>query len=322
MAPDSASPRLARRVNFRIDLFDRSRRNDLMHAVTRSLVLGALSSAAVAGPVVAQGGNAFSYSPGTHRYRVTTVVHSQRDQTGGRAPLQYDVTTKQVVTVTLTPKSRDVLKLAIRIDSVDVQSEFDAVKPDVSFERGVTLEGTVAPNGRIIEFGSRAEETKGNLATSNVAALYKSFQHLLLAFPTTPVQVGSTWADTTHETVFHRSSFDSVVTETATTWKVAGDTTVGGQHAWRVERNSTIGMSGDGHEAGQDIHLDGDGTIKSVSFVNPAGIYLGARSSQTVRLVSSFKETGEGAPQTQSIKSTIEPLPPVRTADKVENTNY
>jgi hypothetical protein len=292
-----------------------------MHVLTRLLALGALSSVTVAGTVAAQG-HPFSYSAGSQRYRVTTVVHNQRDQTGGRAPMQYDVTTTQVVTVTLSPKSRDVLKLAIHVDSVDVQSEFDAQKPDVTFERGVTLEGTVSPSGRIIEFGSKAEEGKGTLATSNVAALYKSFRHLLLAFPATPVQVGSTWADTTHETIFHRSSFDSVVTETATTWKVAGDTTVAGQHAWRVERNSTIEMSGDGNEAGQAIHLDGDGSIKSVSFVNPAGIYLGARSSQTVRLVSSFKETGEGAPQTQSIKSTIEPLPPVRTAEKTVESTY
>jgi hypothetical protein len=294
-----------------------------MHVLNRLVAVGTLSLVAVAGTAGAQG-RPFSYTPGAQRYRVTTVVHNQRDQTGGRAPLQYDVTTTQVVTVTLTPKSRDVLKLAIRIDSVDVQSGFDAQKPDVTFERGVTLEGTVSPSGHIIDFGSRVQEANGTLASSNVAALYKSFQHLLLAFPATPVQVGSTWADTTHETVFHRSSFDSVVTETATTWKVAGDTTVVGQHAWRVERSATIEMSGDGHEGGQDIHLDGDGSIKSVAFVNPAGIYLGARSSQTMRLVSSFKETGEGAPQTQSIKSTIEPLPPVRTAEKAptENTNY
>jgi hypothetical protein len=100
-----------------------------------------------------------------------------------------------------------------------------------------------------------------------------------------------------------------------TTWKVAADTVVAGSHAWRVDRNATIVMNGDGTEAGQTIHLDGDGSIKSASYINPAGIYLGSKSSQNVRLVSSFKDTGEGAPQTQSIKTVIEPLPPVRTAD-------
>jgi hypothetical protein len=289
-----------------------------MHVLTRALVLCALSSTAAAAQ-----GKPFAYTPGTQRYRLTTVVHNQRDQTGGRAPLTYDVTTVQVVTVTLKKKTRDTLALTVHVDSADVQSDFDAQKPDLSFERGVTLAGTMSPTGRIYEFGSRAEAATGTLSTSNLAALYKSFQHFLTAFPAAPVDVGTTWSDTTHETVLHRSSFDSVLTETVTSWKVAGDTTVAGQHVWRVERNSTIEMTGDGTEAGQTIHLDGDGSIKSVSFVNPAGLYLGAKSSQNIRLVSSFKESGEGAPQTQTIKSTIEPLPPVRTASVVEpSTNY
>ena len=279
-----------------------------MHVLTRALVLCALSSTAAAAQ-----GKPFSYTPGTQRYRVTTLTHIQRDQTGGRAPLTYDNTTTQVLTVTLTHKSRDTLGLAIHIDSADVQSELDTQKPDLSFERGLTLTGTMAPTGRIYDFGSRADAA--TLNGSNVAALYKSFKHFLVAFPATPVSVGSTWSDTAHETLLHRSSFDSVSTETVTAWKVVGDTTVAGQHAWRVERNSTVEMTGEGSEGGHSIHLDGDGSIKSVSFFNPGGLYLGARSSQNVRLVSSFKDTGEGAPQTQTIKSTIEPLPPVRTVE-------
>jgi hypothetical protein len=287
-----------------------------MHVFTRALALCALSSAVAVAPAVAQDAKPFGYTPGTQRYRLTTVINNQRDQTGGRAPLTYNVTTTQVVTVTLARKSRDTLSLTIRIDSADVDSpDLDAPKPDLSFERGLTLKGTMSPTGHIYEFGSRADAGNATLATANVAALYKSFQHFLPAFPAPDVHVGLTWSDTSQTRELHRSSFDSVVTQTVTTWKVSADTTVAGSHAWRLDRSSTIELSGDGTEAGQVIHLDGDGSIKSASFVSPAGIYLGARSSQNVRLVSSFKETGEGAPQSQTIKTTIEPLPPIRTAD-------
>jgi hypothetical protein len=280
-----------------------------MHVLTRALLLCALSSVAAQAQ-----GKAFSYTPGTQRYRLTTVVNNQRDQTGGRAPLTYQVTTTQVVTVTLAPKSRDTLALTIRIDSADVQSDFDAQKPDLAFERGVTLKGTMAPTGHIYVFGTAADAANGNLASSNLAALYKSFSHFLPAFPSADVHVGLTWSDTVQQRELHRSSFDSVITETVTTWKVSTDTTVAGSHAWRVDRSSTIELTGDGTEAGQTIHLDGDGSIKSAAFVNPAGVYLGAKSSQNVRFVSSFKESGEGAPQSQTIKTTIEALPPIRTA--------
>jgi hypothetical protein len=280
-----------------------------MQVLARALALCTLVSATAAAQ-----NKSFAYTPGTQRYRLTTVVHNQRDQTGGRAPLTYDVTTTQVVTVTLAQKSRDTLALTVRVDSVDVQSDFDAQKPDVSFERGATFAGTISPTGRIYAFGSHAS-ANGTLTSSNLAALGKSFQHFLPVFPSPDVHIGLTWSDTAEQHELHRSSFDSVVTQTVTTWKVAADTTVAGSHAWRVDRSATIAMSGDGTEAGQTIHLDGDGSIKSASYINPAGIYLGSKSSQNVRLVSSFKDTGEGAPQTQSIKTVIEPLPPVRTAD-------
>lgn len=280
-----------------------------MHVLPRALMLCALAS----GVAAAQDSKGFSYSPGTQRYRLTTIVNNQRDQTGGRAPMTYTVTTTQVVTVTLASKTTDTLALTIRIDSADVDSpDLDAPKPDLSFERGVTLKGTMAPTGRVYEFGSKAEAA--TLNGSNIAALTKSFQHFLPVFPGADVHVGTTWTDTAQQRELHRSSFDSVITQTVTTWKVSADTTIHGSHAWRLDRSSTIELSGDGKEAGQTIHLDGDGSIKSAAFVNPAGIYLGARSSQNVRIVSSFKETGEGAPQSQTIKTTIEPLPPIRTA--------
>jgi hypothetical protein len=284
-----------------------------MHVLTRARMLAFLLGSLASGAAAAQDSKGFAYTPGTQRYRLTTVVNNQRDQTGGRAPMTYTVTTTQIVTLTVARKTADTLSLTIHIDSADVDSpDLDSPKPDLSFERGVTLKGTMAPTGHIYEFGSKADAA--TLNGSNIAALYKSFQHFLPVFPAADVHVGLTWTDTTEQREMHRSSFDSVITRTVTTWKVSSDTTIAGSHAWRLDRSSTIDLSGDGKEAGQTIHLDGDGSIKSASFVNPNGVYLGARSSQNVRFVSSFKETGEGAPQSQTIKTTIEPLPPIRTA--------
>jgi hypothetical protein len=273
-----------------------------------AVVLAGLGLLLVPGARASAQARPFGYTAGTQRYRVTTTTHNQRDQTGGRAPMEYDVTTTEVVTVTLAPRGRDTLTLSVHIDSIDGSStNMNAPMPALDWARGATLSGTISPTGQIYAFAAADSET-------NLAALYASFRHFLTQFPMKTVGVGTTWSDTSRERVLHRSSFDSVKTETVATWKVSGDTTVAGQPAWKVERSSVIAMTGEGAEGGLALHLDGDGTIRSVNYVSPRGIYLGARSTQTMRIVESFKESGSGAPQTQTIKSTIEPLPPIRTA--------
>lgn len=279
-----------------------------MHLSARAMAV-LLGSAVLAAPTFAQG-KPFSYTPGTQRYRVTTTTHNQRDQSGGRAPMEYEFATTQLLTVVLAPKSRDTLALTITIDSIDVSStDMDTQKPDLSWARGSKLTGTISPTGHLYALAPT------DASSANLLALAASFRHLFVPFPSQPVHVGTTWADTARDQVRHRSSFDSVMTETIITYKIAGDTTYVGQPVWRIERSLAISVAGDGKEGGNALHLDGDGSAKGVQYVNPGGVYLGSKSTQTMRFVESFKETGEGAPQTQTIKSTIEPIPPVRTAD-------
>jgi hypothetical protein len=281
-----------------------------MHLSARAMTV-LLGSAVLAAPTFAQA-RPFGYTPGTQRYRVTTITHNQRDQTGGRAPMEYEYTTTQMLTVALAPKgnSRDSLALTITVDSIDVSStDMDTQKPDLTWARGAKLVGTLSRTGKLYDLAP----SEGS--SPNLLALAAGFRHFFVAFPSPALHVGTTWADTVRDQVRNRSSFDSVLTETIASYKIAGDTTFAGQPVWRIERTSTISIAGDGKEGGQPLHMDGDGSIRSVQFVNPAGVYLGSKSTQTLRIVESFKETGEGAPQTQTIKSTIEPVPPVRTAD-------
>jgi hypothetical protein len=279
-----------------------------MATSTRLLAL-VLALVVAAIPALAQT-KPFAYTPGTQRYRVTIATHNQRDQTGGRAPLEYDYTTSQYVTVTLAPEQKDRLAMTVTVDSIVGQSDMNAPPPDYSWAKGVRLTGSVTPNGRVIAFSPPAN------ADPNVTLLYSGFRHFLPVVPAT-AGAGAAWADTSNERVQHRGPFDSVVTQVVINSKVTGDTTFAGQRVWRVERSGNIALSGDGTEGGKGLHLDGDGTVKGVHYLSPAGVFLGAKSSQTVRLVESFKDTGEGAPSTQTIRSQIEPLAPVRTAFNV-----
>ncbi len=272
----------------------------------RAMTLLALCLTAV--PAFAQT-QPFAYTAGTQRYRISISYNNQRDQNGGRAPAQFDYTATQVVTVNLAAKARDTLTLTVTVDSIGIESALDAPRPDLSWEKGVKMVGTVSPTGRIYAFAPPAD------VDANTRGLYAGFRRFLPLLRT-PVGIGSSWADTSIEQAGRRGPFDSVRTQTVILARVTGDTTYAGQRALRIERAGSVALNGAGQEGGRALKVTGDGTIRGVQYVNAAGIFLGSRSTQTIRIVESFPETGDGPASTQVIRSEIEPLPPVRTASQ------
>ena len=253
-------------------------------------------------PAARAQGERFSYAPGTQHYRLTTVVHRSQSAGAGRAPMEYDVTTKQLVTLALAPQSPDTLRLTLTVDSVSVTSTVDMPTPDLTKVRGAKLTGTISPQGRIYSFQPPAGD-----ADPQLAALYKSFQKFLWPFPARPLSVGSEWVDTTTDRV--RKEIFDVTTTTVTSSKLAADTTFVGQRAWKVEHSADVVQSGDGKEGENPIHLSGDGTITGVHYVSPQGVYLGSKSTQRSEIRMSMKDS-ESAPISQTIESTVELLPP------------
>lgn len=251
-----------------------------------------------AAPAGAQGSSTFTYAPGTQHYRLTTEVHRNQQMGGGRAPFEFDATTTQFVTLDLARQSPDTMRLTITLDSVHVTSDLDAPPPNTQKFFGKKLTGYVSPQGRVYSFAPPSGTTDPDLA-----ALYRVFKHFLLPLPDKPLAVGTTWTDTTTEKV-NKDGF--VITANAvTTSKVAGDTTVNGQPAWRIERRSYIAQSGDKNEAGYPIHMSGEGSMTGVHVVSRTGVYLGSQSTQRFNIVMTMQQS-EGAPINQTIKSTVQ----------------
>jgi hypothetical protein len=192
--------------------------------------------------------------------------------------------------------------MTVTLDSVNVTSTLDAPPANTDGMRGARMEGTVSPQGRIYAFAAAPGDNQLKVA------LYRAFSRFISAVPV-QLAAGATWTDTLADT-FKRGEFD-IKTSTVTTSKVSGDTTVGGQHAWRVERSGTISTTGEGTEKGTPIHLTADGTIRTVQLLSQAGVYLGSAGTQTTHLVMSMIESngGESQPIQEVIKSTVEALP-------------
>ncbi|HEX6536497.1 MAG TPA: hypothetical protein VF041_18035 [Gemmatimonadaceae bacterium] len=263
--------------------------------------LGFLALLALDGGALAAQSTHFAYAPGRARYRLTTTVHRDQIQGGGRAPFEFNVTTTQFVTVDLAPQSRDTLRLTITLDSVDVTSDLAAPQPDLHRLFGRKVTGLISPQGRIYQFDPPPSDS----AEKDTRDLYNSFRRFLVQLPAEPLKVGTSWVDTTTEKV-RRNGFD-VLARAITSSRVAGDTVVGGQHVWRIARRAELTQEGEAKEAGKTIHLTGEGSVTGTHLVSHDGRYVGSESTQRFDITMTMSGS-ESAPISQTIKSKVERL--------------
>jgi hypothetical protein len=242
-----------------------------------------------------------AYAPGKLRYHVTTVSTRAQPLGGGRAPFDFSTTTNQWISLEVSPHSADTLKVAMTLDSIRITSTLDAPPPDIAVLQGAKFTGTMSPRGHIYELTAVANSTDGKLGATATA-----LKRFLLPLPPRPLAPGTSWADTVVE--HPKVGTINITSSSVTTYKVAGDTTVSGQHAWRIDRYTTIAQLGKGMEAGQPLEITTSGTVTGMQFFSDKGVLLGGQSTQRTDLTEKMNES-EGAPIQQTFKSTVELLP-------------
>jgi hypothetical protein len=267
--------------------------------IAHRLTLIVAASAIVTSVAAAQ--NSAAYAPGKLRYHVMTVSTRAQPLGGGRAPFDFSTTTHQWIALEVAPQSSDTFKVAITVDSIRITSTLDAPPPDVSVLQGAKFTGTMSPRGRIYSLTPAAGSTDGKLGATATA-----LKRFLLPLPARALAPGASWADTVVE--HPKIGTINITSSSVTTYKVAGDTTVKGQHAWRIDRYTTIAQLGKGTEAGQPLEISSSGTVTGMQFFTDKGVLLGGQSTQRTDLSEKMNES-EGAPIQQTFKSTVELLP-------------
>lgn len=245
--------------------------------------------------------SAATYAPGKLHYHVTTVSTRAQPLGGGRAPFDFTTTTNEWIALEVAPQAGDTLKVAMTVDSIRITSTLDAPPPDVSVLQGAKFTGTMSPRGRIYSLTPAAASTDGKLGATATA-----LKRFLLPLPARSLAPGASWADTVVE--HPKVGTINITSSSVTTYKVAGDTTVSGQHAWRIDRYTTIAQLGKGTEAGQPLEISSSGTVTGMQFFTDKGVLLGGQSTQRTDLTEKMNES-EGAPIQQTFKSTVELLP-------------
>lgn len=222
-----------------------------------------------AAPLGAQG---VEYAAGTTKYRISTMTKGT--QSSPMATGNFEVGLQQQVTVNLMKHAKDTVMATITIDSIALKSSGPA--PDVTALIGRHWVSLISPTGKF--YSAKPVDGVVDPALSQIT---EGVSHILPSYRGN-LAAGMSWADTVSGKV-NQQGMDLDRTS-VTTYKVSGDTTIGGQRAMRVERNSNVKAAGSGTMQNTPVTMETVGNSSGAFFLTPKGVYLGGANTDDVNL--------------------------------------
>lgn len=252
-----------------------------------------VSLAAGAAPLAAQ---RVEYAPGTTRYQIsTTTTGSQTSAMGSRT---FQLGLDQRLTVNLAKPARDTVVATVTIDSLTMKTE-EASVPDVSHLAGSKFVLHLSPTGKL--YDAKIPEGGDQL----LAQLSEGVSRFLPTFRA-DLHAGQSWADTTTGKVIQQGlQVDRTI---IATYKVAGDTTVGGEPAFKVKRVTSVKATGSGTNGGQAVTLVSTTLSDADLLLGKRGVFLGASTKDDVRLRFTVVAQNAEVLITQSARTTIQAI--------------
>lgn len=248
---------------------------------------------AIAGLRPAQRGVA--YAPGAGRYHLISVINRTQEHAGQKA--EFTITNEQQVSVRLAAHGTDTLDFTYTLDSSRLSTNAPIELPNLDRMRGTTVTGSMSPTGTVYRYTATPPATDDDMRN-----FVEGMSRFLL--PLERTAVGSSWTDTTRNTVTQGGGRLDMSTITTTT--IVGDTTFAGERAWRIRRASVVTLQGKQTQAGQELQVAGEGTGSGVYYVSAAGMYLGSSQRQTMQMRVSLPGNAGVVPVTQVVTSKVE----------------
>jgi len=230
-----------------------------MFARTGRLALFLLAGAPAA--AVAQ----FSYAPGTSQYRITSSMKGAQEVMGQRQEMESS--SNQLVTVAVARAGRDTLQVTTTMDSIAIIGPMGMAPPGIDQIRGTTVVARVSPTGQVYAVTTPAPDS----LTEAANLTYEMSNVLPKVRP--GIKAGATWTDTTSRKA-SQGGLD-IDRSIVATYRVAGDTTIGGQKAWKIARTAKVAVTGSGAQGGQPMTLEGTEDHMGTLAVTPNGNFLG-----------------------------------------------
>ena len=227
-----------------------------------------LAAPMAAAPLAAQG---VEYASGTTKYRITgTTKGTQTMPTGS---MSFEVGVMQQITVNLAKTSKDTVRATMTLDTIAVKSEGPV--PDLSKLKGVSFVSMMSPTGKV--YSTKTPQGLDPALSQVVDGVAK-----ILPTYRADLSRGAAWTDTVSGKV-NQQGLD-VSRTMISKFNVVGDTTIGGQKAFKVDRVTSIKAAGMGSMQGTPVSMESEGTSTGAFFLTPKGVYLGSSSADLLNV--------------------------------------
>jgi hypothetical protein len=266
-------------------------------SISHPALLGAAALVVWSGVLTGQ--QPITYAPGARRYHLRSVVTRVQEVQGQKTT--FTITNEQRVTVRLSPRGTDTLDFTYTLDSSRLSSEPAAELPDVTKMQGTTISGSMSRSGHVYAYRSSLDDD-----SPDARSLVEGMSRFLMPLPK-DAHVGSTWADTAHNSV--RRDGNDIDMRTITSSTILGDTVYRGEPAWRVQRKSVLSLTGNQNQMGRTLHVEGTGDAAGMYYLSRSGVYLGSSATQNMKMTVTLPGGGISVPVTQTVVSIVELLP-------------
>jgi len=246
-------------------------------------------SVALPAIVAAQG---FEYAAGTAQYRVTQKVHAVQEGMGNKQ--EGDNNVGLVISTKIERPSKDTLLVTSVLDSVSITSPM-GVMPGMERLMGLKVVTKLSPAGvKYSAMGATDDSIPG--ASQFVDALSTLLPKIR------SMTKGATWTDTTTGKI-KQAGLELDRREIAT-YTFVGDTTIGTEKAFKINRDGSQAVSGSGAAQGQAMTMEGTGTTTGVFVVSQKGVFLGGEGTEasTAKILLAANGMEVGITRTSTVK--------------------
>jgi hypothetical protein len=227
----------------------------------------ALAAALVASLAAALPAQSIRYAAGEYRYGLVTVI-TRTDERGDQKQ-EYTITARQAFTLLLAPKATDTLRFHLTLDAYTLGSNLPVKLPDVGLLKGTVVDGVMTTWGRMAHYSYRTPAA----GDPDAPKLADNMSQFLPAVPPDAAP-GLSTTDTTSN---HQADAGGDILErTITTTTVLDDTVFAGQKAWRIRRETVVGVSGNTMQGTQSLPVSGGGNGAGTFYISKQGVFLGS----------------------------------------------
>ena len=235
----------------------------------------------------------FGYVAGTASYRMVVKSSGMSETKGVSRPISLDA--RQRLTLTISQRAKDTIALAIVLDSAAISAPELGLN-DASKALGMRVTAMLSPRGRV--YSRALPDLKGREAFVSVAEEMARFLPIVPGAP----HLGLAWSDTTRDPVPQLGI--PIIRTRVTDYRIAADTIIAGERAWRIERRAHTMMEGAG-EMGTPIVFQGTSVGTGAYFVSQSGRYLGADLREEVKSKATLSALNQDVVGEQTQTTTI-----------------